>query len=42
MLKVEVQASMRKVKELLRGVYEAFMADPSMRALQVYYDVDPM
>lgn len=42
MLKVETSASMRKVKALLRSVYEEFMTDPALRSLQVYYDVDPM
>lgn len=42
MLKIEISASMRKVKDLLRSVYEEFMTDPSLRSLQVYYDVDPM
>lgn len=42
MLKVETQASMRKVKDILRSVYESFMADAALRSMQVYYDVDPM
>ncbi len=42
MLKVETQASMRKVKDILRSVYESYMADPALRQMQVYYDVDPM
>lgn len=42
MLKVEIQASMSKVKAILRSVYEAQMADKSLRSLVVYYDVDPM
>ena len=42
MLKVETQASMSKVKAILRSVYEAQMADKSLRSLVVYYDVDPM
>lgn len=42
MLKVETQASMRKVKDILRSVYESYMDDPALRSMQVYYDVDPM
>lgn len=42
MLKVETEASTRKVKEILRQVYEDFMRDRSLRSLVVYYDVDPM
>ncbi|WP_281509741.1 replication restart helicase PriA [Muribaculum gordoncarteri] len=42
MLKVEIQASMSKVKAILRSVYEAQMADKSLRSLVVYYDVGPM
>ncbi len=42
MLKVEIQASMSKVKAILRSIYEAQMADKSLRSLVVYYDVDPM
>lgn len=41
MLKVEVQASMKKVKALLRDVYEKFMEYKDFRSLIVYYDVDP-
>lgn len=41
MLKVEPEASMPKVKELLRREYIALQASPLMRGLTVYYDVDP-
>ncbi len=41
MLKVEVGASMAKVKSLLREVYEKFMEYKEFRSLMVYYDVDP-
>lgn len=41
MLKVEVGASMAKVKSLLRQVYETFMEYKEFRSLMVYYDVDP-
>ena len=42
MLKIESGASMTKVKGLLRQVYAAACADPSMKGCQVYYDVDPV
>lgn len=41
MLKVEVEASMVRVKALLRQVYESFMEYKEFRSLTVYYDVDP-
>lgn len=41
-LKVEVTASMSKVKELLRRVYENMLADERFKSLVLYYDVDPM
>lgn len=43
MLKIEVNASMKKVREILRSVYEAFhqSALPGIRSAIVYYDVDP-
>lgn len=44
MLKIEVEASMKKVRELLRGLYEWMHANgpSSMKAATLYYDVDPM
>lgn len=42
MLKVEPEASMPKVKELLRAEYVALQSSPLMRSLTVYYDVDPV
>lgn len=42
MIKIEVQASMRKVKDILRSVYENIMTERANRALIIYYDVDPM
>ncbi len=42
MLKVEVDASMKKVKEILRAVYEEMHQNPEMKSTTVYYDVDPM
>lgn len=42
MLKVEREASMAKVKAILREKYVALSASPLMRGLTVYYDVDPV
>lgn len=42
MLKVEANASMRKVKELLRNIYEQMCSDSRMRSVVVNYDVDPV
>lgn len=41
MLKIEIGASMQRVKELLREQYIALASSPTMRALTLYYDVDP-
>ncbi|MCM1370192.1 MAG: primosomal protein N' [Candidatus Amulumruptor caecigallinarius] len=41
MLRVEVGASMKKVKALLRKIYEDAAAWPDLKATQIYYDVDP-
>ncbi len=41
MLKVEREASMKKVKEILRAKYIELASSPLMRGLTVYYDVDP-
>lgn len=42
MLKVESQASMRKVKALLRQVYESLAPAPQIKSSQIHYDVDPV
>ncbi|MCM1518369.1 MAG: primosomal protein N' [Pseudoflavonifractor sp.] len=42
MLKVEVTASMKKVKEILRRLYEEMHSSPRMKGIILYYDVDPM
>ena len=42
MLKIESGASMQRVKEILREQYIALTSSPTMRALTVYYDVDPV
>lgn len=41
-LKIETAASMSKVKQILRMVYEQSLSDPRMKRAIVYYDVDPM
>lgn len=41
MLKVEVNASMSKVKELLRQAIADLSGIKEMRSAQIYYDVDP-
>ena len=42
MLKIEHTASITKVREILRQVHDAVMADTRFRGLTVYYDVDPL
>lgn len=42
MLKIETNASMKKVKEILRNTFEQMHQDPRMKGLMIYYDVDPM
>ncbi len=42
MLKIEVNASMKKVKAILRDTFELMHQDPRMKGLMIYYDVDPM
>lgn len=42
MLKIESGASMKKVKEILRRVYEQTASWPDMKSTQIYYDVDPV
>ena len=41
MLKIEVEASMTKVKEILRNLYIETASSPLTRGLKLYYDVDP-
>lgn len=41
MLKVESQASMKKVKALLHQVYESLAHLPVIKSSVIYYDVDP-
>ncbi len=42
MLKVESGASMKKVKALLRHVYERLAPDSRIKTSQIHYDVDPV
>lgn len=42
MLKIESGASMKKVKTLLRQVYERLASDPRIKSSQIHYDVDPV
>ncbi|MCM1153144.1 MAG: primosomal protein N' [Muribaculum sp.] len=42
MLKIETEASMKKVKYLLRSIYESLARDPLIKSSVVYYDVDPV
>lgn len=41
MLKIEPQASMPKVKQLLRNIYAQIIMTPGMKQLKLHYDVDP-
>lgn len=42
MLKVEAGASMKKVKDLLRGILASIAQNPDIRSSIIYYDVDPV
>ncbi len=42
MLKIEATASMAKVKNILRTLYESLARDPRIKSSVVYYDVDPV
>ena len=41
MLKVETEASMKKVKDLLRSVFASISHKPEIKSSVIYYDVDP-
>lgn len=41
MLKIESGASMKKVKHILRTLYESLARDPRIKSTVIYYDVDP-
>lgn len=42
MIKVEVQAPMQRVREVLLSVQEEMMKESRFKSMGVYYDVDPM
>jgi hypothetical protein len=42
MIKIETEASMKKVKHILRETYLEMDAARALNGAQVYYDVDPM
>lgn len=42
MLKIEVSASMERVRQILLQVQQEMLADERFKSLMVYYDVDPM
>ena len=42
LLREELSASMPKVKEILKQVYENMLVDDRFKTLLLYYDVDPM
>lgn len=42
MLKIEANASMMKVKQILRDIYVGCSSDPAMKSTVIYYDVDPV
>lgn len=42
MIKIETEASMKKVKHILRETYLEMDASRALNGAQVYYDVDPM
>jgi primosomal protein N' (replication factor Y) len=41
MLKLELNASIVRVKEILRELYIDMQSSPTTRGLTLYYDVDP-
>jgi primosomal protein N' (replication factor Y) len=41
-LKIEVNASMERARELLLTVQREMLQEPAYKSLLVYYDVDPM
>ncbi|MDE7381422.1 MAG: primosomal protein N', partial [Muribaculaceae bacterium] len=42
MIKIETEASMIKVKYILRNIYESLARSSEMKTTQIYYDVDPV
>lgn len=41
MIKVEVGASLNKLRRILKSTYDAMAKNPAIKNTQVYYDVDP-
>lgn len=41
MVKVEPQASLAKVREILRSTQHEIFASSALRSIRIYYDVDP-
>ena len=41
MIKIETGASMSKIKEFLRRIYESLADNPAIKTSTIYYDVDP-
>ncbi len=41
MLKIEIEASMSKVKQILRDIAVEMQSSPSTKGFTIYYDVDP-
>lgn len=42
MIKIESEASMPKVKAIIRSIYESVARDSRMKTSTIYYDVDPV
>lgn len=42
MLKIEIGASLKKVKDILRDIYANLASDPQTKQLLLYFDVDPV
>lgn len=41
MIKIETDASMNKLRDLLKNTYKEMATDPTIRTATIYYDVDP-
>ena len=42
MLKIETEASMIKVKQILRNLFIEVQSSPATKGFTIYYDVDPV
>ena len=42
MIKVEIEASLKKVKDLLLAIYASISHLPEIKTSMIYYDVDPV